>query len=159
MFNLSLTSYILIAILLVAFTMYYNSNEHFAQKNKKIHMMKVRKPSKVSYKPPVVYKQQTNADFNSDRRHREKHYHYHHYYDYSYPNYWYEYLYPKNWLWSWWGYPSEYDPKFSVPYLNEQPPVNLGDNCHKKCIDRYENEVDTDEYYSKIDNCINEYCY
>jgi hypothetical protein len=175
MFNLSLTTYLVIIILLLVIYVAYNCNEHFAEKKKKkIHMMKVKKPGKFpskpsvkphvrppikpNVKPPVNPPAQdaTNADLYQDKK---KHHHHHHYYEYSYPNYWYEYLYPRYWLGSWWGYPSVYDPKLSVPYVNDQPIVNFDDNCHKKCMDRYENEVDTDEYSYKVDNCINEYCY
>ena len=161
MFNFSFTTYVILTIVLLVIILTINCTEHFSPKKKNIHMVKVHKPQKgpvrvPASKPSPQYMDQTNAQLNRDR---ETHEHHHHYYDYSYPNYWYEYLYPQNWFWSWWGYPSEYDPKFSVPYLNDRPMVNIGDNCHKKCIDRYENEVDTLEYQGKVENCINEYCY
>lgn len=153
MFNLSLVTQIILVILFIGIIIYFNNTEHFTQKKKKIHIMKVKKPSK------NIISQPTNANFNKDKKYHGKEHHVHHYYDYNYPNYWYEYLYPKNWGWSWWGYPSEYDPNLSVPYLNEDPIINLDDNCHKKCADRYENESDTEEYLYKVHNCINDYCY
>ena len=170
MFNFSFNTYILISILLLVVVFLYTTyGEHFSPKNKKkFHMVKVKKQHKIPGKGPVTmpitkpvvnYQTQINSNLDKDR---ETHYHNHHYYDYSdynYPNFWYEYLYPRYWVGSWWGYPSVYDPKLSVPYVNDEPPVNIGDNCHKKCLDRYENEVDTDEYTEKVENCIDKYCY
>ena len=74
---------------------------------------------------------------------------------------WYEHLYPWNWYYSWFGYPSVYDPRFSVPYQT-MPTVSLinpSDNCHKKCADRYDYVTDNPEYEYKVSRCINDYCY
>ncbi len=146
---------IAILLLILIFILYNCNSEHFSQKNKKIHMMKVNKSTKHN-KPNVNY-HYNNHNNQNNHKYRTRHNYYNNNYYYDYPNYWYEYLYPRNWTWSWWGYPSEYDPVISVPYY--QSPVNLNDNCHKKCVDRYENETDTEEYLYKVDDCINEYCY
>ena len=73
---------------------------------------------------------------------------------------WYEYLYPQTWYYSWWGYPSVYDPKFTRPYYTQPVPVvNSGNNCHKKCLDRYDFVTNDGEYSYKVNKCINDYCY
>ncbi len=79
----------------------------------------------------------------------------------TYERRWYEHLNPLNWYYSWYGYPSVYDPKFSVPYQTG-PTVarmNPSDNCHKKCADRYDYVTDNPEYDYKVRRCINDYCY
>lgn len=79
----------------------------------------------------------------------------------TYKRVWYEHLYPWNWYNSWYGYPSVYDPNFSVPYQT-RPTVSLinpSDNCHRKCTDRYDYITNNAEYKYKVKNCINEYCY
>lgn len=84
-----------------------------------------------------------------------------------YPRYWYydffrpkfSYSYP--WFLGWWGYPSKYDPKFSVPFATSQNIIELNpnDNCHKKCADRFSYVTNDNQYIHKVKNCINKYCY
>ena len=61
------------------------------------------------------------------------------------------YMMPYRWNYGWFGFPSVYDRRFSVPYKTDK--VNPHDNCHKKCLDRY------DMQYNKVNKCIHEYCY
>jgi len=79
----------------------------------------------------------------------------------TYERRWYEYLYPWSWYNSWWGYPSVYDPAYSVPYQTRPVAtlINPSDNCHKKCADRYDYVTDNAEYEYKVNRCINDYCY
>jgi hypothetical protein len=69
------------------------------------------------------------------------------------------YLHPYYWNFSWWGYPSVYDPRFSVPYKTNKKIFNPQDNCHKKCVNKYDYVIDNPEYSYKVKKCIKNYCY
>ncbi len=73
----------------------------------------------------------------------------------------YRHLHPRYWNYTWFGYPSRYDPKFSIPYAYKSPAIiyNSSNNCHKKCADKYIYVNNNSEYINKINNCINNYCY
>lgn len=100
-------------------------------------------------------------NFYVDKHDRSnKRYHY-------YPRYWYlnryrpnfTYTYP--WFLGWWGYPSRYDPNYSVPFVtsNNTLRLNPSDNCHKKCADRFNYVNGDQQYVHKVKECINNYCY
>jgi hypothetical protein len=123
-------------------------------------------PSKVVYKRPSVIQPQTNTNIISnvnnvsDTNYNNDNNSYPNYYsNYTCPNYWYDSFNPSNWS-SWFGFDS--DPILQEPILpvsNLQPIIDIGNNCHKKCIDRYANDYGTNQYLYKVDNCINEFCY
>ena len=165
-----ITYYIIISFILVLFINYCYNNEHFSTVNKKkrrtnrrnIQRVKPKRqiiPIKISNKPQVITPLQTNK---KDEKEYRKKYHYdyrypnYYHYNYTCPNYWYEYLYPTNWS-RWYGYATYSEPV--LPAYDFHYTINLADNCHKKCIDRYDNETNTRDYLNKIDNCIDEFCY
>ncbi len=71
----------------------------------------------------------------------------------------YSYLHPYYWNFGWWGYPSVYDPKFSVPFHTNRVLFNPQNNCHEKCRDKYDYVIDNHEHLYKVKKCIKEYCY
>jgi hypothetical protein len=85
-------------------------------------------------------------------------------YDY-YPRYWYlnryrpNFRYTHPWFLGWWGFPSRYDPNYSVPFATTNFRLNPSDNCHKKCADRFNYINDDNQYVYKVKECINNYCY
>jgi hypothetical protein len=171
MFNMTpITYYIIISFILVLFINYCYNNEHFSTVNKRkrrvkrrnMHHVKPKRhiiPTRIRNKPPVITPMQINK---KDEKEYRKKYHYdyrypnYYHYNYTCPNYWYEYLYPTNWS-RWFGYATYNEPV--LPAYDFHYTINLADNCHKKCIDRYDNETNTRDYLNKIDNCIDEFCY
>ena len=156
MFNMTpITYYIIISFILVLFINYCYNNEHFSTVDKKKREKNQIIPSKVRNKPSVITPLRKNTNNKDNKEYRKKYPNYY-YYNYTCPNYWYEYLYPTNWS-RWYGYATYNEPV--IPAYDFHHTINLADNCHKKCIDRYNNKNNTRDYLNKIDNCIDEFCY
>ncbi len=108
--------YLLITILVFTFLMIICQNENFSRKTRRytkpkrfVGLNRKRRSSLPKKHTPVTQtietREPTKYIYND----------YNYYYEDS-PS-WYEYLYPWNWNYGWFGYPSVYDQRYSVPFL------------------------------------------